>query len=459
MSIISQNQTEEVALLDCIQKFFMNHHVGKLLKKCNGTKEKGVSAVSLLKYKLGNVFTGRSMYMQQRTGSFREDFSKNTFYRFLNSTKTNWLRFTSLLAADIVNNDIKVLTDDSRKNVFIIDDSLFNRTSCKKTELGSRVFDHTGMNYKKGFRMLTLSWSDGNTLIPVNSCLLASSKESNIIGPVKEFDQRTLAGKRRKLAQTKAPEAMLTLLDAALSAGLSADYVLFDTWFSNPAQITAIKSKDLDVIAMIKKSSRIKYGYEDEQLNIKEIYSRNRKRRGKSKYLLSIDVMVGKENPFPARIVCVRNKANRKDWLAFLCTDTTLSEEEIIRIYGKRWQIEVFFKTCKSMLNLVGECRSLSYDALTAHVAIVFTRYMLLATEQRQNEDQRTLGELFFYLVDEMADITFCRSLSILMDALMASLHELLKLTDEQIEAFISDFESRLPEYLRKALHPEAVMV
>jgi F-type H+-transporting ATPase subunit delta len=34
-------------------------------------------------------------------------------------------------------------------------------------------------------------------------------------------------------------------------------------------------------------------------------------------------------------------RANRKDWLAFICTATTLSEEEIIRIYGKRWQIEV----------------------------------------------------------------------------------------------------------------------
>lgn len=104
---------------------------------------------------------------------------------------------------------------------------------------------------------------------------------------------------------------------------------------------------------MIKKSSRIKYSYCDEQLNIKEIYSRNRKRRGKSKYLLSVDAMVGKGNPIPAKIVCVRNKANRKDWLAFICTDTNLSEEEIIRIYGKCWQIEVFFKTCKSMLNLI----------------------------------------------------------------------------------------------------------
>ena len=112
-------------------------------------KEKGISPVSLLRCKLSNIFVGRSMYMQRRTGSFKEEFSKNTFYRFLNSAKTNWLRFTSLLAADIMNNDIRGLTNDSRKNVFIIDDNLFNRTSCKKTELGSKVFDHTDMRFKK----------------------------------------------------------------------------------------------------------------------------------------------------------------------------------------------------------------------------------------------------------------------------------------------------------------------
>ena len=83
--------------------------------------------------------------------------------------------------------------------------------------------------------------------------------------------------------------------------------------------------------------------------------------------------------------------------------------------------------------------------------------HMLLAMEQRQNEDQRTLGELFFFLVDEMADITFSRSLGILMDALMASLQEILKLSDEQLTAFTTDFEARLPEYLRNALHSKAV--
>jgi hypothetical protein len=453
MPIISQNNTNKKELFDCIQRFFSKHRIGTILKKCNGTKEKGVPAISLLRYKLGNIFVGRSMYMQQRTGSFKETFSKNTFYRFLNSTKTNWLKFTSLLAADIINNGIEPLTDEKRVNTFIIDDSLFNRSSCKKTELGSRVFDHVDMRYKKGYRMLTLSWSDGNTLIPVNSCLLASSKKTNVIGPVMDYDKRTIAGQRRILAQAKAPDVMLKLLDTARSVGLSAQYVLFDCWFANPSQITQIKERDMDVIAMIKKSSRIKYGYEGKQLNIKEIYSRNKKRRGRSKYLLAVDVMVGKENPIPAKIVCVRNKANRKDWLAFICTDPTLSEEEIIRIYGKRWQIEVFFKTCKSSLNLIGECHSLSYDALTAHTAIVFMRYMLLAMEQRQHEDLRTLGELFFFLVDEIADITFARSMAILVEAMIASLQEILRLNDEQLDALLGDFESRLPEYLKDALN------
>ena len=154
MSSISQNQFDEKALVDCVQRFFSKHYVGKLLVRCNGMKEKGVSPVSLLCYKLSNIFIGRSMYMQQRTGSFKENFSNNTFYRFLNSPKTNWLRFTSLLAADIVNHDIYNLTNEDRKNVFIIDDSLFSCTSCKKTELGSKVFDHIDMHFKKDFGCL-----------------------------------------------------------------------------------------------------------------------------------------------------------------------------------------------------------------------------------------------------------------------------------------------------------------
>ena len=455
-SILPQNQDEK-ELFNAISSFFSRFTIGNLLRACNAQKEKGVPVTRIFKYKLCNVFTGRSMYMQQRTGSFHESFSKNTFYRFLNSTKTNWLKFTTLLSKAVADT-IEPLTGSDRINTFVVDDSLFERTSCKKTELGSKVFDHASMRYTKGYRLMTLGWTDGNTFLPINSSLLASSKTSNLIGPQQHHDGRSLAGQRRKLAQMKGTSVMVELLKTALNAGYKADYVLYDSWFSNPAQLVAVKNLGLNSIAMIKKSSRIRYEYEGQMLSIKKIYGICKKRRGRSRYLLSVNVMIGKEQKIPAKIVCVRNKRNKKDWIAFICTNPDLSEEEIIRIYGKRWQIEVFFKTCKSYLNLVGECHSLSYDALTAHVAIVFARYMMLALEQRKDEDHRTLGEIFFFLTDELADITFGESLQIILKAMFEGIYTVFQVTEAQIDAFIDIFVDRLPDFIQNSLAKSAVL-
>ena len=450
ISILPQDKDGQ-ELFNAISSFFSTFGIGNLLHKCNAQKEKGVPVIDIFKYKLCNVFADRSMYMQQKTGSFKESFSKNTFYRFLNSPKTNWLRFTTLLSKKVAD-AVEPLTSEDRVNAFVVDDSLFERTSCKQTELGSRVFDHTSMKYCKGFRLMTLGWTDGNTFLPVNSCLLASSKEKNLIGPVDQCDGRSLAAKRRKLAQTKGTEVMIELLKTAQNAGHHADYVLFDTWFSSPAQLIAVKKLGLDSIAMLKKSSHIYYEYEGKQLSIKKIFGICKKRRGRSKYLLSVNVMVGKDEKIPAKIVCVRNKKNKKDWIAFICTNPELSEEEIIRIYGKRWQIEVFFKTCKSYLQLISECHSLSYDALTAHVAIVFTRYLMISMEQRRSKDDRTLGEIFYFFTDELADITFGESFQIIITAMIESISAIFQPTEEQLAMFIEMFVGQLPEYIRNSL-------
>ena len=403
-SILPQEQDGH-DLFNAISSFFSKFKIGKLLRKCNAQKEKGVPVLDIFKYKLCNVFADRSMYMQQKIGSFREAFSKNTYYRFLNNPRINWLRFTTMLSKAVADT-VEPLTEDDRINAFVVDDSLFERTSCKMTELGSRVFDHVSMRFRKGFRLMALGWTD----------------------------------------------VMIELLKTAQKAGHQADYVLFDTWFSSPAQLIAVKDLGLDSIAMIKKSSRVYYEYEGRKLSINKIYGTCKKRRGRSKYLLSVNVMVGKDNKSPAKIVCVRNKKKKKDWIAFICTDTTLSEEEIIRVYGKRWQIEIFFKTCKSYLQLISECHSLSYDALTAHVAVVFTRYLMIALEQRRNEDDRSLGEIFFFFTDELADITFGESFGIIMTAMMDSICAIFQPTEEQMELFIEMFMGRLPEYLRRSL-------
>lgn len=206
----------------------------------------------------------------------------------------------------------------------------------------------------------------------------------------------------------------------------------------------------MDAIAMIKRSSKIQYIYNEEKLNIKQIFNKEKKRQGRSRYLLFVKV---KADGVDAKIVCVKNRNNRKDWIAIICTNTDLSEEEIISIYGKRWDIEVFFKTCKSFLKLGKEYHGLSYDALTAHVAIVFTRYMMLAVQKRDNEDERTLGELFYLAIDEMADISFSESMLILIEAMRNSMKEIIYATDKQLVKILAVFLNKLPSFMKASLH------
>ena len=341
MSSIPYNGENEIS--NSVSNFIKEFQIGQLLFKCNAKKVKGIPVIEVFRYLFCLIFLARSMYIQKKTGVFDGSFCKNTVYCFLNNPKINWLRFTTLLSTRIINVFMKPLTDENRRDVFIIDDSLFDRSRSRKTELLAKVFDHYSMKFKSGYHMLTLGWSDGNSFVPVNHCLLSSADDKNLLCKATNFDGRSLAGKRRKQSRRKATEVMIDLVKTAQLSGMSAKYVLFDSWFSSPKTITALKTDcGLDTIAMVKKSSKIQYGYQDGRYNIKEIYRQCKKRRGRSRYLLSVDITVGDE-AIPAKIVCVRNISRKKDWLAIICTNTTISEEEIICIYGKRWDIEVFF--------------------------------------------------------------------------------------------------------------------
>ena len=213
MSSIPRNSENENNVLDFVTNFIAEFHIGKLLFKCNAGKEKGIPVMDIFRYLFCLLFSDRSMYMQRKTGVFKEAFSKNTVYRFLNSTKTNWQKFTTLLSANIINEFMKPLTSDDRKDVFIIDDSLFDRSRSKKTELLAKVFDHCSMKYKRGYRMLTLGWSDGNSFVPVNHCLLSAADDKNLLCEAECYDGRSLAGKRRSRRDDESRFGASSVLD------------------------------------------------------------------------------------------------------------------------------------------------------------------------------------------------------------------------------------------------------
>lgn len=456
MKRIPQTLNFDYELTTTTDAFFRRFKLCSILKKSNAYKSRGLPAVTVFQRLFNLAFSNRSLFMELKTGICASQAGKDTFYRFINSCSVNWMRFTTLLSGKIINGMVAKLTNDSRVNVFIVDDTVYERKRSKKVELLAKVYDHARDIHICGFRLLTLGWSDGNTFIPVNGCLLSSKKEDSRICEEREkIDRRSCGFKARKLAQTKAPSVMLEMLDMAVRSGIAASYVLFDSWFCFPSMLLSLKERGFNAIAMAKKTPKAHYLYKGEMLSVTEIYKMNRKRRGRSKYLLSVEIDVRSKDEscsVPARLVYVRNRSKHKDYLVLISTDMTLSEDEIIRIYGKRWDIEVFFKVSKSYLKLAKECRSLSYDAMTAYVAVVFARYMMLAVESRIRCDEKTLGELYCFIARELSDITWLESFRLLMDLFISTVSDRSLLTEKELDDMLEIFIDALPEMFKSRL-------
>ena len=81
----------------------------------------------------------------------------------------------------------------------------------------------------------------------------------------------------------------------------------------------------------------------------------------------------------------------------------------------------------------------------------------MIAMEQRRCEDDRSLGEIFFFFTDELADITFGESFQIIITAMIDSVCAIFQPTEEQLLMFIEMFVGRLPDYIRNSLTKTAL--
>ena len=128
-----------------------------------------------------------------------------------------------------------------------------------------------------------------------------------------------------------------------------------------------MKEQGLDVIGIVKNLKQ-RYLINGKLIGLKELYKQAKPVSGNKSILKSVHTITA--NDISVKLVFVRNRNKKSEWLAILTTDCTLDDREIIKIYGMRWDIEVFFKTTKSLLRLQKEFQSRSYDALISHTTI-----------------------------------------------------------------------------------------
>lgn len=417
------------------------HLIGltRLSRIVNFRRKSSITLAEIISWLMSVHFSGRSLNRSQSSPYF----TTKTVRNVLNDGRINWQKLLCLIARQLIKT-LSPFIDRRRRLAFTIDDTMMNRQFSSQTELLARTFDHDKKQFCHGYRGLTLGWSDGNTFLPVNFALMSTQNANNLIGsPAKINDQRTIAGQRRSQAQRPMNEVAVELIRQALRLGVPARYVLCDSWYSSPKMFGQLLALHLHGIGMIKNSSKVYYRYRGRQLSIKGLYRRlaASKLTKRNHYLYSSIVMANYDNhEFPLKVVFVSKRGSKSNYLVLATTKTNLRPEEIIQLYGRRWQIETYFKAAKQYLDLT-HSQIQNYDGQCGYIAVTAITYDLLAWQERLSKDERTIGGLFYIMNDALPDIQF-------MDALVYLISILNNLTikvSDQIEQLLMKFISHLP--------------
>jgi hypothetical protein len=317
--------------------FFKEFKLNQLFRKCHIYKEKGIPVKEVFHMIFLLAFTGKSFssFLHSRNNPFQG--KKDTVYRFLQQTRCNWRKFLFLLSTKVVNETLLPFTTPKRYT-WVVDDSPYERPRSSKVEGLSRFYDHSTGRFSRGFRMLTLGLTDGATFIPFSFSLLSSHHRHHQLCPMDtSIDRRSLRARIRKESQEKAPEVLFKLLDGALKYCLLVHTILFDSWFAFPAIIRKCSSRGLSVVCMLKNTSKIYYSFGGKPFSLSSLFARIQKRPNGNIIGSAVVNLNLAGEPLLARIVFVKSEKQKSQWLALLSTDLSLSEEEIVTLYGKRW--------------------------------------------------------------------------------------------------------------------------
>ncbi|WP_162198325.1 transposase, partial [Methanosarcina sp. 2.H.T.1A.6] len=108
-----------------------------------------------------------------------------------------------------------------KKGFLIVDDSTLDKTYAKEMDFVHRMWSGKHHRTVKGIGLVTLSWANGTTVIPIDF------RNYNI-----DEDDKTKN------------DHFLDMLDKAEERGFNPEFVLFDTWYASVKNLKAVRNKE-----------------------------------------------------------------------------------------------------------------------------------------------------------------------------------------------------------------------
>lgn len=222
---------------------------------------------------------------------------------------------------------------ESENGCLVVDDTIVEKEYTDENDIVCWHYDHTKGRNVKGFNILNMLYYSSGISIPVSFEVIRKTQIYT--------DEH--GNKKRKSEETKNILVRKMLL-TTIHNQIPFRFVLMDSWFAAKENFEFIEKNGKHFIAALK-SNRLF------ALSLEDLYN-SRFQKVEEIKLKDKEALRGYLKGYDQEVLLVRRIFTNKDGsistLDLVCSDTSLSGDEVATIYQKRWKVEEYHKSLKS---------------------------------------------------------------------------------------------------------------
>ena len=395
-----------------------------ILTKSNFSKKDGVAVHMVVLHFVYMLVMNKKIFtfMKQSNDSFKKD----VYYRLLANSSYNWRSLLSLSSLKILSLLHKI-QDSKAIKVFIIDDTVEDKVGKNVEGSCDNLYSNKEKRTIRGINIVSLNYSDGFSNFMLDFAIVMNKYARVAIEDFSnKIDHRTNAYKRRVETMKGKSQIAIEMVKRAVDSGIYADYLLVDSWYSKPIFIKEMNELGLRVISRMANNNKI-WNFVGKEKTLEAIYNKFKELKsakpgkyGKKIKFTYFSAVVEHKTAGKLKIVFIKTK---EKLIPIVSTDLEISDEEIIEIYKRRWDIEQGYKELREHFGF-GKEENRIYEALIARITLSFFTYNIVSYINRISNEPKTIGGLFKDLECEL------HTLAIAMQVFITILDEIAKIED-----------------------------